>query len=161
MRPRQVARARPAGGGSRWPGAARYRSFQAVQRHLRTPDRRPGAAPRRDDPKYNIKGKDLAARYGGEEFVAILPDTDLGALIVAENIRKAIQAKELLKRSTNEKLGRITASFGVALFRPNDTVSSFIERADRCLYAAKHAGRNRVTSETDPEVVSFSATKVA
>ena len=100
--------------------------------------------------KSNIKGKDLAARYGGEEFVAILPSTDLdGALIVAENIRKAIQAKELLKRSTNEKLGRITASFGVAEFRPVDNAMSFIERADRCLYAAKHAGRNRVVSETE------------
>jgi len=66
--------------------------------------------------KSNIKGKDLVARYGGEEFAAILPLTDLdGALILAENIRKAIQAKELLKRSTNEKLGRITASFGIAL----------------------------------------------
>jgi diguanylate cyclase len=100
--------------------------------------------------KSNIKGKDLAARYGGEEFVAILPSTDIaGAVIVAENIRKAIQAKELLKRSTNEKLGRITASFGVAAFRPSDTAASLIERADRCLYAAKHAGRNRVINEID------------
>lgn len=98
--------------------------------------------------KSNIKGKDLAARYGGEEFVAILPSTDLeGAIIVAENIRKAIQAKELLKRSTNEKLGRITASFGIACYRPEDSAGSLIERADRCLYAAKHAGRNRVFSE--------------
>ncbi|MET3925282.1 GGDEF domain-containing protein [Devosia sp. 2618] len=102
--------------------------------------------------KSNIKGKDLAARYGGEEFVAILPSTDVeGAVIVAENVRSAIQAKELLKRSTNEKLGRITASFGVAAFRPNDTASSLIERADRCLYAAKHAGRNRVLSEKELE----------
>lgn len=100
--------------------------------------------------KSNIKGKDIAARYGGEEFAAILPETDLeGAIIVAENIRKAIQAKELLKRSTNEKLGRVTASFGVALFRADDTPSSIIDRADRCLYAAKHNGRNLVVSETD------------
>jgi diguanylate cyclase len=100
--------------------------------------------------KSNIKGQDLAARYGGEEFVAILPFTDLsGAVIVAENIRRAIQAKELLKRSTNEKLGRITASFGVAAYRPGDTPMALIERADRCLYAAKHAGRNRVISEAE------------
>ena len=100
--------------------------------------------------KSNIKGKDLAARYGGEEFVAVLPSTDLqGAIIVAENIRKAIQAKELLKRSTNEKLGRITASFGVASFKPSDNATSLIERADQCLYAAKHAGRNRVVSEDE------------
>jgi diguanylate cyclase len=100
--------------------------------------------------KSNIKGKDIAARYGGEEFAAVLPETDLdGALIVADNIRKAIQAKELLKRSTNEKLGRITASMGVAVFRQGDTPASLIERADRCLYAAKHAGRNRVIGETE------------
>ena len=100
--------------------------------------------------KSNIKAGDLAARYGGEEFVAVLPSTDLaGAVIAAENIRKAIQAKELLKRSTNEKLGRITASFGVAAFQTSDTAASLIERADRCLYAAKHAGRNRVVSEDE------------
>ena len=100
--------------------------------------------------KSNIKGRDLAARYGGEEFAAILPETDLeGAVIVADNIRKAIQAKELLKRSTNEKLGRMTASFGVAMYRTGDTPASLIERADRCLYAAKHAGRNRVFSENE------------
>jgi diguanylate cyclase len=100
--------------------------------------------------KSNIKGKDLAARYGGEEFVAVLPSTDLaGAVIAAENIRKAIQAKELLKRSTNEKLGRITASFGVAAFHPEDTAGSLIERADRSLYGAKRSGRNRVVSEQE------------
>ena len=66
---------------------------------------------------------------------------------VAENVRVAIHGKELLKRSTNEKLGRITASFGIAAFRPVDTAGSLIERADRCLYAAKHAGRNRVFNE--------------
>lgn len=98
--------------------------------------------------KSNIKGQDLAARYGGEEFAAILPATDLdGAAHAAENIRKAIQAKELLKRSTNEKLGRITASFGVARLSPEDTAVSLIERADKCLYAAKHAGRNQVVDE--------------
>jgi len=100
--------------------------------------------------KSNIKGKDIVARYGGEEFVAVLPSTDLdGAVILADNIRKAIQAKELLKRSTNEKLGRITASFGVAIYRKGESPSALIERADRCLYAAKHAGRNRVLSEVE------------
>jgi diguanylate cyclase len=100
--------------------------------------------------KSNIKGKDIVARYGGEEFGAILPSTDLdGAVIVGDNIRKAIQAKELLKRSTNEKLGRITASFGVAQYRHGESPASLIERADRCLYAAKRAGRNRVFSEIE------------
>ena len=105
--------------------------------------------------RSNIQGKDIAARYGGEEFAAVLPATDLeGGVIVADNIRKAIQAKELLKRSTNEKLGRITASFGVAAYRPGDTPVSLIERADRCLYAAKHAGRNRVVAENELDTIA-------
>lgn len=98
--------------------------------------------------KSNIKGRDIPARYGGEEFTAVLPTTDLsGATVVAESIRKAIQAKELLKRSTNQKLGRITASFGVAHFRHGESAVDFIERADRCLYSAKNSGRNRVVAE--------------
>ncbi len=98
--------------------------------------------------KANIRGRDMAARFGGEEFVAILPETDLsGGLNVGETIRAAVQSKELLKRSTNEKLGRITLSVGVAVFRSDDTAASLIERADRCLYAAKGKGRNRVVAE--------------
>lgn len=100
--------------------------------------------------KSNIKGQDSAARYGGEEFAAILPQTGIdGAVLLAEKIRKAVQAKELLKRSTNEKLGHVTASVGVAMFRAGDTVSSLVERADRSLYQAKNTGRNRVVSELD------------
>ena len=98
--------------------------------------------------KANVRGRDLPARFGGEEFVAVLPDTDLdGAIAVAENIRRSIQAKELLKRSTNEKLGRITLSAGVAQYRATDNAASFIERADHALYLAKDTGRNRVASE--------------
>lgn len=100
--------------------------------------------------KAHIKGRDSAARYGGEEFAAILPNTDLaGAVSLAEQIRGAVQSKELHKRSTNERLGHITASVGVGLFRPHDTVSSLVERTDRCLYQAKHEGRNRVVAETE------------
>lgn len=100
--------------------------------------------------KANLKGRDMPARFGGEEFVAILPETDLnGAITVAENIRKAVQSKELLKRSTNEKLGRITLSVGVSMYRKDESAAHFIERADQCLYAAKGAGRNQVVAERD------------
>ncbi len=109
--------------------------------------------------KANIRGRDMAARFGGEEFVAILPETELsGALTVAEHIRQAVQSKELLKRSTNEKLGRITLSLGVAQWRgAPESASALIERADKCLYAAKSGGRNRVvceTSATDAPIAS-------
>ncbi len=102
--------------------------------------------------RSNIKGRDLAARYGGEEFAAILPRTDLeGGESVAELIRMAVQAKELLKRSTREKLGRITVSVGVAQWRTGESAAKLIERADQCLYGAKRTGRNKVVIETDPE----------
>lgn len=96
----------------------------------------------------NIEQKALAARYGGEEFALILPETGLeAARTLGERIRKAIQVKKLLKRSTNEQLGRITASFGVAELGPDDNAASLIERADQCLYLAKSNGRNRVVAE--------------
>ena len=51
--------------------------------------------------KHNVKGKDTTARYGGEEFAVILLNTILRAAItVAEHIRRAVMAKELMKRST-------------------------------------------------------------
>jgi diguanylate cyclase len=107
--------------------------------------------------KQNVKGQDIAARYGGEEFVIALPQTALrSAITVAEKIRSAVMAKELMKRSNGERLGRVTISIGVAHLRGDDTASSLIERADHCLYAAKRNGRNRVICETDPEATSGS-----
>jgi diguanylate cyclase len=104
--------------------------------------------------KHNVKGQDIAARYGGEEFAIVLPNTVLrSAITVADHIRRAVMTKELMKRSTGEHLGRITVSVGVAALRPGDSIASLIERADSCLYAAKRAGRNRVISEIDPEMV--------
>lgn len=95
----------------------------------------------------NLKGQDLAARYGGEEFAAILPNTELeGACAAAEIIREAIMKRELVKRSTNERLGRITVSMGVAEYRSLEPYQAAIERADQCLYTAKRNGRNQVIS---------------
>ena len=103
--------------------------------------------------KTNVKGRDLAARYGGEEFAIILPHTTLDdALKLAEQIRRAVYTKELVKKTTAESLGRITISIGAALYRPGESVEALIHSADSCLYAAKHAGRNMVKSETDPDV---------
>ncbi len=103
--------------------------------------------------KSNVKGRDVAARYGGEEFAIILPKTSLhNAIKVGNSIREVIQAKELVKRSTGESLGTVTMSFGVSRYIPGEAPEALIKRADACLYAAKHAGRNRVMAETDPGV---------
>jgi diguanylate cyclase len=102
--------------------------------------------------KQTVKGQDIVARYGGEEFAIALPKTPLHSAIgVADQIRRAVMGKELMKRSSSERLGRVTISIGGALLRPTDTPQSLIERADKCLYAAKRNGRNRVIAESDPE----------
>ena len=65
--------------------------------------------------------------------------------------------KELMKRSSGERLGRLTVSIGVALLRPTDTPQTLIERADQCLYAAKRNGRNCVICESDDAAADDSA----
>jgi diguanylate cyclase len=112
--------------------------------------------------KQSIKGQDFTARYGGEEFAVVLPNTPLRqAIIVADNIRRTVMAKELKKKSTGEILGRVTISAGISVLKPNDDPDSLIERADSCLYAAKRNGRNRVIAETDPEYQDSTEIKVA
>lgn len=112
--------------------------------------------------KQNVKGRDIAARYGGEEFVIALPNTELQpAMIVAQHIRQAVMTKELLKRSSGERLGRVTVSIGAASLRPGDTIQTLVERADGCLYAAKRGGRNRVIGETDTAAGVADITRVA
>jgi diguanylate cyclase len=105
--------------------------------------------------KQNVNGHDIAARYGGEEFVIALPNTALqSAITVADHIRRAVMTKELMKRSSGERLGRAAISIGAAVLHPGDTAQTLIERADKCLYAAKDNGRNRVICEADPEADS-------
>lgn len=90
----------------------------------------------------------IVARYGGEEFAVVMPATEINlAETVTNKIRETVQARELVKRSTGESLGRVTMSMGIALLRPGETGASLIKRADTCLYAAKHAGRNRVITD--------------
>lgn len=101
--------------------------------------------------KNGIKGRDLAARYGGEEFMILLPETPLTAAVrVANILREKIAKKELVNRSANQSLGRITISVGVAEYQPGEPHDEFIRRADEALYAAKNGGRNRVEAANNP-----------
>ncbi len=88
----------------------------------------------------------LVARFGGEEFVAILPRKHcIAAREFAEDVRRVVEGKKLLRKSTNESLGRVTVSAGVAELGPGETAASLLQRADDALYASKREGRNRVT----------------
>jgi len=96
--------------------------------------------------KDSIKGKDMAARIGGEEFAMILPDTPFdGAMKLADNIRLTFERLDLKKKNTGESLGKITLSFGVGVFKKNETADAFMNRADKALYQSKNKGRNTVT----------------
>lgn len=91
---------------------------------------------------------DLAARYGGEEFAVLLPNIDAAdCAMVGKRIRSAIHEAGLVHR-TNPAAGCVTASIGGATCRPalerTAGVTSLVEAADRALYAAKEAGRNRL-----------------
>jgi diguanylate cyclase len=93
----------------------------------------------------------LVSRYGGEEFAMIMPRVAARAAAqTAEALRAAIQAKRLRRRSTNEDLGQVTVSMGIARLQPGDTPQGLVERADACLYASKRNGRNQVTTDATP-----------
>ncbi|WP_295996189.1 GGDEF domain-containing protein [Rugamonas sp.] len=89
---------------------------------------------------------DVTARYGGEELAVLLPHTDVdGAHAVAERIRAAIEA--LAMPHSGSPLGVVTVSAGVATIVPQRGVhleGMLVAAADKALYAAKSAGRNRV-----------------
>jgi diguanylate cyclase (GGDEF)-like protein len=99
---------------------------------------------------------DLAGRYGGEEFVALLPDTEMaGALKVAENIRAAIIDLDL--PHAGSRFGCLTLSIGVAVLHPalGTPESSLVEMADKALYEAKQAGRNRTWARVEEGTAEF------
>jgi diguanylate cyclase (GGDEF)-like protein len=93
----------------------------------------------------DMREVDTVARYGGEEFVIILPETtETGAAFVAQRLRRAVDQAKFFAGSPHS-VQHLTISIGVAVY---DTDAQFkrdlIEFADAALYAAKHAGRNRV-----------------
>ena len=85
------------------------------------------------------------ARYGGEEFAVILPGTDgPAAAEIGERLRAAIAARAF--EHTQVECGYVTISVGVAALAQGtaDTAAELVAAADAALYAAKHAGRDRV-----------------
>jgi len=86
-----------------------------------------------------VREADLVARWGGEEFAVLAPMTDAeGAVRLAEKLRGLMEVTHL------GPVGAVTASFGVAEMRADDTIEAMLHRVDEALYGAKDSGRNQV-----------------
>lgn len=84
-------------------------------------------------------------RYGGEEFAIIFDGlTKSNAMKYSQMISNAISKREITKKSTNEKIGNITVSGGIAEKNKRDTMQTLIARADVALYESKNKGRNQI-----------------
>jgi len=97
-----------------------------------------------------LRDSDMLARYGGEEFIAVLAKTRMeDAYAVADRMRVGVEY-----HSFAGVPWKITASYGVAELRKNESIESLISRADIALYWSKKEGRNRVTrsGEHHPDV---------
>lgn len=89
----------------------------------------------------NCRAGDLVARFGGEEFVILMRDTSLadGHVAARRLARRTHQSPVFI----DDRARTLTASFGVAGLLPGGMLDTALHQADRALYRAKHAGRNR------------------
>lgn len=95
---------------------------------------------------------DMTYRFGGEELLVILPEqTGATAAIAMERVRRAVEGLGM-PHAANAPHGRVTVSVGVAALVPGEPSSweELLARADRALYRAKQAGRNRVVIAAAP-----------
>jgi diguanylate cyclase (GGDEF)-like protein/PAS domain S-box-containing protein len=87
----------------------------------------------------HVRPSDLFARWGGEEFALLAGNCSLSCVrLLAEKLRHIINSHSF------PTVGRVTCSFGVAEFQPDEATEAFLARVDGALYRAKQQGRNRV-----------------
>jgi len=95
--------------------------------------------------RRSVRIFDVCTRFGGEEFAVMMPGgTAESAGAIAERIRHRVEAYQRSEPDLSDL--RVTASIGVAVSPPGVTARDLIERADRALYHAKRAGKNRVST---------------
>lgn len=92
-----------------------------------------------------------AYRFGGDEFAVLMPGRGVAAAFAsAQDIRRQIERKRLRVSTTGQELGKITASFGLAMLSGSDGSEALLERAEEMLAGAKSRGGNKVASDTRP-----------
>ncbi len=95
-----------------------------------------------------LRVTDMVVRWGGEEFLAALPGVKPSALLAtAERLRMLVDHSWI---QLDDGQVRATISVGAVMVSPGESLDQAIERADRLMYASKHAGRNLVTGEDGP-----------
>lgn len=91
------------------------------------------------------------ARIGGEEFAVLMPQTSAaGGAELAERIRGAVERGRLRRAESEQQIGSVTVSIGVATIAEGEPFEQTFDRADRALYQSKTAGRNRVSIAERP-----------
>lgn len=102
--------------------------------------------------RAHLRKLDFVARYGGEEFAMILPNTTArGGFMLLERIRKTVASSPF--KLSDGKILHITISAGICELDPGMNPKTWIELADKALYAAKNRGRNQVRIAQDPESI--------
>jgi diguanylate cyclase len=103
----------------------------------------------------NVRGHDKVARFGGEEFALIFPGARLvDAVAATERIRGILESKQWTIEPSGERISKVTASFGVAKLRADESATDLLRRVDQRLYEAKVQGRNCVMADDETEASS-------
>jgi diguanylate cyclase (GGDEF)-like protein len=93
----------------------------------------------------HLRPYDRVFRYGGEEFLICLPDTDLAtAHDIIDRLREELASLQF--PADGQGTFQVTVSFGIASLDGSVPVEQSIDHADKALYVAKMAGRNRVVA---------------
>ncbi|MFP4159412.1 MAG: GGDEF domain-containing protein [Desulfobacterales bacterium] len=100
--------------------------------------------------KENIRSEDYIGRYGGEEFIVILVNYKPEENACSYGCRLLQAVREMRFNGISEDLS-LTASMGMAVYKPDESVDSLLARADAALYRAKIKGKDRVELEDGPQ----------
>ena len=93
-----------------------------------------------------LRRGDIPIRWGGDEFLVLLPGIDqVGLNATAERVRILVENSWIQEGETQ---ARVSVSIGATMALPTETVHDVVDRSDRLMYASKHGGRNRGTSDT-------------
>jgi diguanylate cyclase (GGDEF)-like protein len=93
----------------------------------------------------SLRAGDHVGRFGGEEFLLVLPGATVAqATSLLERLRARLEALQVLPSGERP----VTASFGLAAWRGDESAADLVRRADQALYRAKNAGRNRVVADS-------------